>query len=222
MFAKLFGKKEKMDPAKEKELEKKKNDLQIKESQNSLEKKIQENERKIEIIEQKIKNQTKLALDAKKAGQKSKALRLLGEIKKEKAKVVKISGYNTMLQKQMGNIDSIAIDTDMMDIIKDTNKVMEQQQKNQEENMEILQDAIAINQEMEYNQDEINQLINTQNEDMNADLEEDFNALDELDVLDAIDDYDVNTNTNTNKQPQQKVQNKKETNYDSMLNDLLN
>lgn len=222
MFAKLFGKKPKKDPAKEAELNKKKNDLQIKESQHSLEKKIEDNEKKIEVIETKIKAKTKVALAAKKKGQKSKAMRLLGEIKKEKQKVIKLSGYNTMLQKQMTNIDSIAIDTDMMDIIKDTNKVMEQQQQNQEQNMEILQDAIAINQEMEYNQEEINQLINTQNDEMNQDLEEEFDALDELDVLDAIDDYDTtaNTNTNTDQQQPQKVQNK-ETNYDSMLNDLL-
>ena len=48
----------------------------------------------------------------------------------------------------MTNIDSVAIDSDMANIMKDTNKVLTDAQKSQEDNLEVIQDAVAINQEM--------------------------------------------------------------------------
>ena len=47
-------------------------------------------------------------------------MRLLTEIKQMKGQVAKISGYNTVLMKQMGNIDSVKIDADVADIFADT------------------------------------------------------------------------------------------------------
>ena len=61
-----------------------------------------------------------MALDAKKANQKDKAMRLLTEIKQMKAQVAKISGYNTVLMKQLGNIENVKIDADVADIFADT------------------------------------------------------------------------------------------------------
>ena len=59
-------------------------------------------------------------MEAKKANQKDKAMRLLTEIKQMKGQVAKISGYNTVLMKQLGNIDSVKIDADVADIFADT------------------------------------------------------------------------------------------------------
>lgn len=40
-------------------------------------------------------------------------MRLLTEIKQLKGQVAKIDSYNTLMMKQLGNIDSVAIDADM-------------------------------------------------------------------------------------------------------------
>lgn len=97
---------------------------------------------------------------------------------------------------------------------------MERAQKQQEENVDVIQDTIAINQEIDYNQQQMNDIIMQQTEELNEGLEEEFAALDELDMLDALEDYDtdnVKKDTNT-----QKTKQKQETNFDSMMNDLIN
>jgi len=40
-------------------------------------------------------------------------MRLLTEIKQLKGQVAKIGSYNTIMMKQLGNIDSVAIDAEM-------------------------------------------------------------------------------------------------------------
>ena len=61
-----------------------------------------------------------MALDCKKAGQKDKAMRYLTDIKAMKGQVAKLSGYNTILMKNMMNLDSATIDTDMADVFGQT------------------------------------------------------------------------------------------------------
>ena len=51
---------------------------------------------------------------------------MLTEIKQMKGQVAKISGYNTVLMKQLGNIDSVKIDADVADIFADTVGSLEQ------------------------------------------------------------------------------------------------
>ena len=84
--------------------------------------------------------------------------------------------------------------------------------------MDIIQDTVGINQEFEYNQEQLNDLLNQQTESMRDGLEDEYAALDELDVLEAMDDY----GTVTQKAETQPTKKKEETNFDSMLNDLLN
>ena len=86
--------------------------------------------------------------------------------------------------------------------------------------MDVIQDTIAINQEIDYNQQQMNDLIQQETAELNEGLEEEFAELDELDMLDALDDYDTD-NTGKIKQPQ-KNKKKEETNFDSMMNDLIN
>lgn len=47
-------------------------------------------------------------------------MRLLTEIKQQKGAVMKISGYNTVMMKQMANIESVKIDADVADIFDTT------------------------------------------------------------------------------------------------------
>ena len=68
----------------------------------------------------KLRFNKQLALQHKKANQKDKAMRLLTEIKQLKAGVTKITGYNTVMMKQLGNIESVKIDADVADIFADT------------------------------------------------------------------------------------------------------
>ena len=50
---------------------------------------------------------------AKKANNKDRAMRLLTEIKQIKAQVAKMGSYNTIMMKQLGNMDAVAIDAEM-------------------------------------------------------------------------------------------------------------
>ena len=61
-----------------------------------------------------------MAIAAKKANQKEKAMRILTEIKQLKAQAIKLSGYNTMMMKQLGNLESVQIDADIGDIFQKT------------------------------------------------------------------------------------------------------
>ncbi len=87
--------------------------------------------------EKKIKDLTRLAVQAKKSGQKDKALRLLTQIKTQRANNVKLQNYNIMITKQVSNFDAIGIDQDMADIFKDSNQVLENLQDQTEENMDV-------------------------------------------------------------------------------------
>jgi hypothetical protein len=161
MFGRLFGKKKKeIDPEVKKELEKKKREKAEEESKEKLEMTIAKNEKKIADLETKIGEQYKGALAAKKAGQKEKAMRLLTSIKSSKAQITKMTGYNTMLMKRINDMDSMKTDIAMADIFKESNQILENQQQDIEEVMDVMQDAQALSQEINYQQDQINDMIN--------------------------------------------------------------
>ena len=84
--------------------------------------------------------------------------------------------------------------------------------------MEIIQDTAAINQEFEYNQEQMNDLLKQHGESLTEGLEDEYAALDELDVLEAMEGY----NTVDKSKVVQKQKKQGEKNFDSMLNDLLN
>lgn len=88
--------------------------------------------------------------------------------------------------------------------------------------MDIIQDAVAIDQEIEYNQQAMTDLISQQTSKMQEGLDDEFDKLGEEEILDALDGgYETTkpqVNTNTTKA--QTV--KKDTTYDDMLKDLLN
>lgn len=160
MFGRLFGKKKKeIDPEVKQELEKKKREKQEEESKEKLEKTIAKNEQKIAALETKIAEQYKGALAAKKSGQKEKAMRLLTNIKSSKAQITKLTGYNTMMMKRINDMDSMKTDIAMADIFKESNQILENQQQDIEDVMDTMQDAQALSQELNYQQEQINDLI---------------------------------------------------------------
>lgn len=160
MFGRLFGKKKKeIDPEVQKELEKKKREKNEEESKEKLEGTIAKNEKKIADLEAKIAEQYKGALAAKKAGQKEKAMRLLTNIKSSKAQITKLTGYNTMMMKRINDMDAMKTDIAMADIFKESNQILENQQQDIEDVMDVMQDAQALSQEINYQQDQINDLI---------------------------------------------------------------
>ena len=84
--------------------------------------------------------------------------------------------------------------------------------------MEVIQDTLAINQEFEYNQEQMNDLLRQQTESLTDGLDEEYAALDELDILEAMDDFGTSNKT----VDMQKVKKQDNNNFDAMLNDLLN
>ena len=116
----------------------------------------------------------------------------------------------------MGIIDGQAQTNNMANIMKGTSDALKNAQKYQEENLEVIQDTMALNQEMQYNQDEINALLDQQNEQFNEGLDDELAELDDLDILDATENYQQ---TNTNKQQNKQ---KEEENFDSIMNQFVN
>ena len=87
-------------------------------------------------------------------------MRKLGECKQIKKKIKKLTGYQTLLMKQVANLESIEIDSNMMDVFKDSNKVLEEAQQQQDEVLDTLEDAQDVNQEIEDTNAEIDDLLN--------------------------------------------------------------
>ena len=84
--------------------------------------------------------------------------------------------------------------------------------------MDVIQDAMAIGQDIEYNQEQLNDIINQQTESMNEGLEEEFAALDEDDMLNALDEFeDEGKNVNMNKGKKEVTND-----FESQMNELLN
>ena len=87
--------------------------------------------------------------------------------------------------------------------------------------MDIIQDAIALDQDIEYQQQAMQDLMDQQKSKMQEGLEDEFDQLGEDDLMDAMKGYDdvKQTTTNTNTAQTQKA--KKDTTYDDMMKDLL-
>ena len=60
-------------------------------------------------------------------------------------------------------MDSMRTDIAMADIFKESNQILEKQQEDIEDVVEVFQDAQAISEEINYNQDQINDLIGQNN-----------------------------------------------------------
>ena len=103
------------------------------------------------------------------------------------------------------------------------NKILEKTQKQSEKLYDVIQDAAAIDQEIDYQQQQIQDIISQQTEKLTEGLE------DEYDALDQLEDKSYNNN---NKVPMineigtvknvPAQQGKTNSDYDKMLNDLLN
>ena len=96
--------------------------------------------------------------------------------------------------------------------------MLENNQKQSEKLYDVIQDAAAIDQEYEYQQEQIKDLISQQTEKLTEGLDDEYDALDQL-------ESEVNTQvtkTNNNKAEVIKKDGSKDSDYDKMLNDLLN
>ena len=99
---------------------------------------------------------------------------------------------------------------------------MEKAQAQAEKNMDIIQDAAALDQEIEYQQQQLQDIISQQTSKMTEGLDEEYDELDQLEMMDAMNDYDT-TKTPANKNINAPEQAKAKTNnYDDLLADLLN
>ena len=96
------------------------------------------------------------------------------------------------------------------------NKVLQKHQDQAEKNMDIIQDAVALDQEIDYQQQAMNDLLNQQNGAMMDGLEDEFAELGNDELMDAIGDFDATPQKNTQKQTS-----KKDADLDDMMKDLL-
>lgn len=215
MFSKLFGSKPKVDPGQQRAIERKRAELNVHLSIEQLHKKLEDLEARMIAYDRRIHEQTHLALEAKRAGNKEKALRYLTTIKTLKNDLVKISGYSTLIMKQISSLESTKNDNEIAEIIKSTSKHLEQAQRQQESNMEVFEEAAALNAEFEASQEQINDIIRQQTERITEGLEEEYAQLDELEMIEAMEEKAPA------KQKQQNAPPQKTKAFDDMINELL-
>jgi hypothetical protein len=95
----------------------------------------------------------------------------LTKVKSKRDAVVKLNKQVNLLHKQSANMESVEQDKDLMDILKQTNKVQEDNQKNVEALQEELEKARELEQERKMNDDMLNNLLD------NDDDEDDLNDM---------------------------------------------
>jgi len=88
--------------------------------------------------------------------------------------------------------------------------------------MDVIQDAAALDQEIEYQQQQLQDIIAQQTSKMTEGLEDEYDQLDELEMLDAMKDYEATPTTTKEVSKPEQTKAKTETNYDKLLADLLN
>ncbi len=88
--------------------------------------------------------------------------------------------------------------------------------------MDIIQDAAALDQEIEYQQQQLQDIIAQQTSKMTEGLEDEYDQLDELEMMDAMKEYDITPNDNKEVSKPDQNKAKADTNYDKLLADLLN
>ena len=85
-----------------------------------------------------------------------------------------------------------------------------------------MSEAAQIDQEMEYNQQQMNDLFQAQTAKMFEGVEDEYNNLGNDEMLDALGKYETTQpQKDTNKTPAQTEKNAKNTKYDAVLQDLL-
>ena len=215
-FDNIFGKKPKVDPAKQKELERKRQELEVHSSIDNLRAQHEKTEVMISSLEKKIEADTKAALAAKNAGQKDKALRYLAQVKSHKAQISKYLNLSMLLNKQMTNLQTSSEDAHIGDIISESNKVQQRNNERMDKFMETLQDTAQLNNEFEMNQEQINDIIGQTTAKYTEGLDEEFDKLGDAELMDAMKGVD------TTPQPAQKNVAKKKDNFNTMIDDLLN
>ena len=231
-FDNLFGKpKPKVTPEQAKNIEQKRNELKIHQTVETMKAKQDHLDLKIKNLEKLNEQDTRLALQAKNAGQKDKALRFLASVKGRKAEIAKISGMSLMLSKQISNLENSKDDSNLAVMMNDANKIVSKNLENQDKFLETIQDTAQINNEYDMHQDQVNDLLKGINERHMEGLEDDLKELEELEMMDAM------KNANTKKQPvvvndvskQKTVQvqtqpqaKKKDSKFDDMITTLLN
>ena len=100
--------------------------------------------------------------------------------------------------------------------------MIQKQQEQAEKNMDIIQDTIAIDQDIEYQQQAMTDLMNQQKSKMQEGLDDEFDKLGEGELLDAMKGYETDPKQKDVAPEQAQAQKgKKETSYDDMMKDLL-
>ena len=181
-FDKMFTKKPKEDPAKKEEAEKAKNELATSESIDKLRVQQQKNDAQIEELERKIQEDTRAAMAAKNSGQKEKTIRLLAQVKNNKALLIKYSGMSTMLMKQISNLETVKEDGNVGDLLKTTNQLLQKNMEQQEKFMETLQDVAQLNEEFDHNQDQVNDIMTQANARLMEGHDEEFDKLEIIEI----------------------------------------
>ena len=98
--------------------------------------------------------------------------------------------------------------------------MLQKHQDQAEKNMDVIQDAVALDQEIDYQQQAMNDLLQQQNGAMMDGLEDEFAELGNDEIMDAIADYDATPQQNTQKDAQKQTS-KKDADLDDMMKDLL-
>ena len=139
----------------------------------------------------------KKAKECAKKGKKSEATRFLKKMKNLEKMVKKKNLTVNLLDKQLNQLENFNDDNSITNIVKETNKVFEDFKEQNEEMMDVLQEAADLNSELDNMNDEqiniLEQIDNTDKDELDDELNDLMNEDKEMN-LDSLDKPNTNTN----------------------------
>lgn len=227
----LFGggsKKPQIDPAQQKKIQVEKDNLEKERAKEKLEDAVKKTDEKVEKINNEIaqlENEVKSLIQAKR---KDKAAVVLKKLKSKKEMLIKLQKQSNFLAKQAGLLEDTEQDMDLMETMKQVNKVTEAQRNKQEELTDELMKAKELQQEAEQRRAELNDLMDDDEDedelnDMMAEYEAQANEDEKLRMAQNFDKAQKGIITEQpGKTAQTQAPAKKQDNFDSLMAELMN
>lgn len=220
------GGKKQPDPAQTAKIQAEKDNLEKERAKEKLEDGIKKTDEKIEKVNQEIavlEAEVKSLITQKR---KDKATVVLKKLKAKKEVAIKLSKQANFLTKQLATLEDTEQDMDLLDTLKQTNKINAKNREKQEELTDELMKAKELQDEATQRRNELNDLMDDDEDeddlnDMMAEYEAQANE--ELALnFNAADKHLISDKGQTAPAQKSAQPAKKEDNFDSLMAELMN
>ena len=174
---------------------------------------------KMDASQAKAETMEKEMMELIKAGKKDQAKRLMVKVKNEKQKVINYQGREALLSKQIVTLEAVMDDSDITDVLKDTNKQLEKAQEKQNDFMDQVEQGKELQAELDGQRDMINDMLIDQDE--QDELDDEFAQYEQMAADDMMKNFN-NNDANIISQQQTQPQTQKKDDMDDLFAQVLN